>query len=1401
MSDELELEIKASASGAEKSIDDLVNSLYKLKKVLKGDTGVESIAREFSTLSRTMKGISFNKISEAFKELKSENLDLSDSIKQISSLRVELERINNLKLPYNLRNVSMELGRFPLIMESFRKDMQHPIIKENINKLKEEFEVFSNFKFPKIEFENLSKIHKQLKDISELSNNMLKSFSYISKVNSENIKKTLLSFNNFPELMAAFTSKTFQKIKNWDLFSEDIKKLSEALKPLNSLFGSKINTYINPLIKLQVAFKNLENINFTELNTQLKELVSNLKPLYPKNKQNTSGLPKSYLSSYINPILKINAVLETLKKLDYTLLREELKKLADSFEYLASKMDRIKSGFEVLPKNINSIVNASEKLSNVSDVKKIGFFNKIGTFFSGGLFNLQRNLWTLRRTIYLFNEIVSLFDKYMKIGSKSFRTRNLFRSFFGANSPSEEIRKEFDKYKKTIDLLANKVGFDPIDFISTQNKYFQMLSGVGVPNNVSAKASELLNLASLPLAASNPGMTVKQVRESIKKGLANNPEALYTLGVDLSRPTIQRTAKKLGFNKTYAEMERWETSLVRVDRTLESAAKRIEIFYDALRNGTFNFEIFKSQIALTSRQFSENLLPAMLSLLPVLYQIHRGFFIFLNDLVNFSKSIINFFMQIASIIMNSFNSISKILGFPDLFKQTKVDWKLPEYSQIKQSTADLSQVTPIQNEIAKSAENAGKSASGIKNLKTSIDELNTIKPIAAEVLDHTSDSLDKLSKKRKQIKNFKVSFDELNIIKPNDDLEKLNNISNNFKIPDWWIDQFKKMNEEIEKSSNNFLNTTKSMDGLGNSISGILKVLSAILALKFFKVFKLIGWLFNKDTVAGTALREMFKKMFGKTKDLDNAFKNKNKTLAEQTKETVKETEAVNDLSKEFGGAVNPVNSLGRAIEDIKNKLKEKPGFGIPVLPGLVTSMIGLTGLFGSVSQAFQDMKDKINNNSERMAEGLSKNFSDAFGAVLNVLADFGLNLANQIEKIMEKANLKIDFGIQNMKNSINKGTDKIAEKIEGYLPKANNVFTDDSNIQLLPKFNEQKSIPVIQTLKEQIEKNGYVETNLKEQKAKTIWNLIRNISKAEKLNNSQEKIFQNAVIELSDIKDVRKIQPTTLLKIPISYESMEKLMAIRKQQQSENNLSEIESNNPYGISNELFNKILNAQNIYESKKAMDEAFGSKYKGSIIGIDNRLWEKLGEETKNKLKEARNKFEENKNKLQSKIKETDWQKKWHEISKNILIGAGIAAALATIAVSGGSALGGAGALGGLAVGSIIEKLPIPKKASGGFVESGQLFLARESGAEMVGAIGNQTAVANNDQIVHGISNGVKNANISLQEVIIQSVNLIIEAIENNGTEINIGDDTIGTANERYINSRGARMNSPSFSNAY
>ena len=101
------------------------------------------------------------------------------------------------------------------------------------------------------------------------------------------------------------------------------------------------------------------------------------------------------------------------------------------------------------------------------------------------------------------------------------------------------------------------------------------------------------------------------------------------------------------------------------------------------------------------------------------------------------------------------------------------------------------------------------------------------------------------------------------------------------------------------------------------------------------------------------------------------------------------------------------------------------------------------------------------------------------------------------------------------------------------------------------------------------------------------------------------------------------------------------------------------------------------------------------------------------------------------------------------------------------------------------------------AEGGFVDEGQLFIAREAGAEMVGAMGRRTAVANNDQIVEGISAGVSVAN----DGVIAAIYALLNVVEEKDFSVNIGDNQIGESYDRYNRARGVRVNTGAFSNAY
>lgn len=122
-----------------------------------------------------------------------------------------------------------------------------------------------------------------------------------------------------------------------------------------------------------------------------------------------------------------------------------------------------------------------------------------------------------------------------------------------------------------------------------------------------------------------------------------------------------------------------------------------------------------------------------------------------------------------------------------------------------------------------------------------------------------------------------------------------------------------------------------------------------------------------------------------------------------------------------------------------------------------------------------------------------------------------------------------------------------------------------------------------------------------------------------------------------------------------------------------------------------------------------------------------------------------------------------------------------------------------------LGSAIKGLPTSKKitidvayntsgnppkgyATGGFPQTGELFIAREAGAEMVGSIGRRTAVANNDQIVEGISYGVARANAE-SDSLLREQNSLLRAMLEKETGVYLDGKKITSSVEKHQRERG------------
>lgn len=82
------------------------------------------------------------------------------------------------------------------------------------------------------------------------------------------------------------------------------------------------------------------------------------------------------------------------------------------------------------------------------------------------------------------------------------------------------------------------------------------------------------------------------------------------------------------------------------------------------------------------------------------------------------------------------------------------------------------------------------------------------------------------------------------------------------------------------------------------------------------------------------------------------------------------------------------------------------------------------------------------------------------------------------------------------------------------------------------------------------------------------------------------------------------------------------------------------------------------------------------------------------------------------------------------------------------------------------------------ASGGFPSVGEMFIANEKGPEMVGRMGNKNAVANNNQIVDGITRGVKKAMVETALQIMAAQPGGVNSGQPFELHVHVGDEKVG-----------------------
>lgn len=1146
--------------------------------------------------------------------------------------------------------------------------------------------------------------------------------------------------------------------------ADSIRKLNDALKGFSqSDAASKISSLAGALNVLKGVGKvtisssianQIKAINaaLAGVNESTKDklvgLADGLRPL--------SELGKSKLTTFINQLKKLPEVVGELEKVDLDKFTRQMSELAAAMKPLADEMQKVSNGFSAFPSKIQKLISSSEK-----GKKSVGKFGK-----TAGLLKLGGVALSLRTVSNLISSAITESNKYQE-------DLNLFTASMG---------KYAEQAKKYAEAVSEVMGIDPAEWMRNQGIFNTLLEGFGSVSDRAYTMSK--NLTQLGYDISSFfNISVEDAMLKLQSGISGELEPLRRLGYDLSQARLQQTAYTLGINESVSAMTQAEKAELRYYAIMTQVTTAQGDMARSLEAPANQLRILQAQFTMCARAIGDIFIPMLNAILPV------------------AIAVVQIIKEIAS-------TIAAIFGF----KLTPID-----YSGLDNAAGGA-------GALEDNLEGAGDAAKKLKQYTAGFDELNVFKPEDKSssgsgagggggfdfelpeydfLGDAISERIDNIRKKLESLLTFvKEHLDEILVAvlaigvgflawKIGSIIGDLGGLEGILKRISELVGRITPLLGIALAAAGAVMLLASAFDAWTNGLNkgnliGMLAgigTMTAGLTLKFGKLGFAIGTI-----VGGIALLVIgFKDWVTQSKLTKEA-------LSALEIGTVALTVGLTTLFGKVGFGVGLlVGGITEAIGAIKEFVDTgeltdnsflafesgilKIGIALSTFTGswVPLAIAGVVMLAAAVYRYWDEIKGFFQN----LWEGIKQIWKDASiwfkTNVIDPIANFFKGLWKDVSGFFSDlwADVKAvwdpvatwfnDNVIQPIVNFFEPIVDWISEFFRGCW-----IIIKAIWIVVPLWFDEQ----VIKPVKEFFRK-------LKEDVSQFFSNLWTGIQETwstvstwfnENVIAPLTEFFTGLWEDLTEGFDKLWNDIKTIFEPVINW-FKEKIIEPLKEKFSdmwERLRSGFE--NLWGKIKEIFAPVVNwfKDNVIDPLKekfsSAWDAIKDAFKTAISAIKTFAKDVLLRGLVSIVQDAINKVIDIINGLIGKFN-------------------AVVSIAAKITGSDWSGL------------DTIKHVDL--FAEGGFPDEGQLFIARESGAEMVGTMGRRTAVANNDQIVEGISAGVTNAN----DGVIAAIYSLINVVESKDMDVYIGDDAIGHSYDRYNQSRGRRVNVGAFANAY
>ena len=359
--------------------------------------------------------------------------------------------------------------------------------------------------------------------------------------------------------------------------------LAKAVSSLANLPKSNLSGYITPLKNLPKALAGMDNVDLSDFNAGLTEVVTALKPL--------SDLSKSNLSGYLTSLKKIPETMGELNKVDMGAFATKMREVATAMKPLASEMEKISNGFSAMPTKIQKLIQATDKIPSTNKKAEVSFTDLYNKIRLGA--NVVKQFTT---------KIWSAVEKSMDYTENM----NLFTVSMG------EYASEAYAYAEKV---SDAMGIDTSEWIRAQGVFMTLATGFGVAGDRAYTMSQNLTQLSYDLA-SFYNMDVEDALLKVKSGLAGELEPLRAIGYDLSQAKLEATALELGITKSVSAMTQAEKAQLRYYAIMTQVTNTHGDMARTLEDPANQMRVFRAQVNMAAREIGNMFIPALNAIIP-----------------------------------------------------------------------------------------------------------------------------------------------------------------------------------------------------------------------------------------------------------------------------------------------------------------------------------------------------------------------------------------------------------------------------------------------------------------------------------------------------------------------------------------------------------------------------------------------------------------------------------------------------------------------------------------------------------------------------------------------------------------------------------------------------------------